>query len=86
MTWFAQKYHVEETPVVQRLLKLTAREDGDDERDPVLLFCRREGEAYVFGGQLQLDQFFPEARPLKFIWTLPEKLRSSKEFLDIVEM
>ncbi|UPR00645.1 hypothetical protein HOP50_05g39600 [Chloropicon primus] len=85
MTWFAQKYHVEETPVVQRLLKLTKREGGNGERDPVLLFCRREGEAYVFGGQLQLDQFFPETRPLKFIWTLPERLSASKEFLDIVE-
>lgn len=114
MTWFAQKYHVEDTPVVQRLLRLTrddAEEGGGEEgeresgredngalaaapptaetgqRDPVLLFCRREGEAYVFGGALKLDDFNPQARPLKFVWRLCHAgaLRKSKDFLDIIE-
>merc|ERR1711904_108916 len=89
MTWFAQKYHVEETPVVQRLLRLTSKREGDDssrERDPVLLFCRREGEPYIFCGRTALDHFDAESRPLKFIWKLVdnEVLRSSKEFMDIV--
>ena len=89
MTWFAQRFHVEETPVVQRLIRLTSAkaEKGDEVPDPVLLFCRREGEPYVFGGKLSLSEFDPDARPLKFVWTLvgADGLRASEEFLEIVE-
>ena len=61
MTWFAQKYHVDETPVVQRLLK---------QSDPVLLFCRQEGMPYVFCGRVALHAYDPSCRPLKFVWEL----------------
>ena len=66
MTWFGQPTQSEETPVIQRLLACTSA----DAATPVVLFCREEGCAYVYAGQLRCDAYFPKASPLKLVWEL----------------
>lgn len=82
MTWYAQKHHYIETPIIQRIIKMTK---GDDE--PVILFCRQEGDAYVFCGKVKYHELHCESRPLKFVWKLfhAATLQKAKDFLSIVE-
>jgi hypothetical protein len=88
MTWFAQKHAHEETPVVIRLVELTTRAamSGSTGRDPVLLFCRREGEPYIFCGRVELSEYYQDHRPIKFIWTLVDRdqLMTSLDFFNIL--
>ena len=66
MTWFAQPTQDQDTPVVQRLLACSS----SDCAEPVVLFIREEGAAYVYAGKLRCHQYFPSSSPLKIVWEL----------------
>lgn len=80
MTWFAQNTQHAESPTIKRILSCTgAAVDG---KTPVVLFCREEGNAYVYMGRLAVDSYFPQATPqLKFVFKLVdfEQLREAEE-------
>jgi hypothetical protein len=66
MTWFASPKQDAETPVIQRLLSVTAA----DSATAVVLFIREEGCPYVYCGRLRCVQYFPASSPLKLVWEL----------------
>jgi len=78
MAWFAQRFHTEESPVIVKMLGKAAV--------PVVLFVRREGEAYVYCGRLTPGEVFPEHQPLKVIWNLEDiaTLRRSVPLQDLL--
>ena len=46
--------------------------DGAPPPVPVVLYVRREGEAYVYCGRLTPDKVFPDEQPLKVVWNLED--------------
>ena len=95
ITWFAQPRQWEGTPVVQRLINCTGGEVIDDggatielEPTPVLLFCRNEGQGYVYCGELGYEGHDPARIPVRFVWKLLDydMLRGgSTPFKELVE-
>jgi len=73
MSWFAQKFHTEESPVIVKMLG----GDGAPPAVPVVLFVRRVGEAYVYCGRLTPAEVFPDEQPIKVVWTLEDAGRFS---------
>ena len=64
MTWFAQRTQSVESPVIQRLL---------DENPPsICLFCRFPDRSYVYCGELKLEKYNQNTRPLQFVWCLQD--------------
>jgi hypothetical protein len=77
ITWFAQPRQWEGTPVVQRMINCAGGEVTDEdgtmialEPTPVLLFCRNEGEGYVYCGELAYQGHEPARIPIRFVWKL----------------
>ena len=68
MSWFAQRFHTEESPVIVKMVG----GDGAPPPVPVVLYVRREGEAYVYCGRLTPDKVFPDEQPLKVVWNLED--------------
>ena len=46
MTWFGQSAHSFDKPIMQRIMKIRSPADADS----IHLFCRYEGEAYIYCG------------------------------------
>lgn len=55
---------------------------------PLHLFCRMEGDAYVYCGRLKMVEHDPNRTPMKFQMRLLDAplLRTSSEFLGLVEL
>lgn len=74
ITWFGGSRMHDETPVVQRLLKLGCQ----TQENSIILWCRRyEDEKKTFGpyvclGRLAYHSHVPGSYPLSFIWTLQD--------------
>ena len=94
ITWFAQPRQWEGTPVVQRLVNCDGGEvaaDGGGEaahfdETPVLLFCREEGQGYVYCGELAYLGHDPARIPIRFVWQLTdyEQLKDAPPFQSLV--
>ena len=82
MAWFAQRFHTEESPVIIKMLG----GEGAPPPVPVVLFVRREGEAYVYCGRLTPGEVFPDNQPLKVVWNLEDiaRLRRSEAMQDLL--
>jgi len=52
---------------------LTFASPGVDDKDPVFLFIRQEGDAYLFCGRVGLHRFDAASRPLRFEWLLMDR-------------
>ena len=94
ITWFAQPRQWEGTPVVQRLINADGGEAVDEEsgetqtfdETPVLLFCREEGQGYVYCGELAYLGHDPTRIPIRFVWQLTdyEQLKDAPPFQSLV--
>jgi hypothetical protein len=93
VTWFAQPRQWEGTPVIQRMINCEGGEVIDDdgvaamvEETPVILFCRCEGQGYVYCGRLGYRGHDPARIPVRFVWSLDEyeTLQSCAPFQDLV--
>lgn len=63
-------------------------DDGSDDTDNVLLFCRLSKEPYVFCGRLGYVEHWPAERPMRFAWRLLDAGRLARypDFTGIVEV
>ena len=94
VTWFAQPRQWEGTPVVKRLIDADGGDVVDGEtglvatlpETPVLLFCRDEGEGYVFCGELGYLGHDPTRVPIRFVFSLADfgALRDAPPFASLV--
>jgi len=100
MTWFAQPSQTIHSPVIERMLvrdphQQVERSENDIDSNggsvsqstcPVLLFCRQEGEPYVFCGQLRASDVQANVRPLKVLWELTHisTLKQCQAFIQLV--
>ena len=95
ITWFAQPRQWEGTPVVQRLINCDGGVVEDDEtgetstfeETPVLLFCRDEGQGYVYCGELSYLGHDPDRIPIRFVWKLDDYdlIKGTDEFKSLVD-
>lgn len=89
MTWFAGSRCTPETPVVQRLLRGAAdkEEEGAEEKEEeqILLFCRNNGEPYVFLGRVGVVEYELRRHPIKVIWRLADfdAVRDQPDFHEV---
>jgi hypothetical protein len=85
MTWFAQSSHTETSPVIARLIGASTVL-GAANQTPVLLFCRIQGQPYVYCGQLEYVTHCTKVQPLSFVWELNEstQLLQSPAFVELV--
>ena len=92
ITWFAQPRQWEGTPVVQRLVNCDGGDVDDDgetihfDETPVLLFCRDEGEGYVYCGELSYLGHDPTRIPIRFVWKLDDydRIKDAAPFKSLI--
>ncbi len=93
MTWFAGSRVTAETPVMLRLIeagkdveKREKGEKGKGDTSEILLFCRLQGEPYVFMGRVYHEWYETRRHPIKMIWRLRdwEAIKESSDVKEIV--
>jgi len=68
MTWFGARGMDGEHPVMKRILSCTGA--APDGKMPVALFCREQGDAYIYCGLVSVDCFYPQTAPMKVVFKL----------------
>lgn len=83
LTWFGARGMDAEHPIIKRILACTgAAVDG---KMPVVLFCREQGDAYVYFGLVAVDCFYPNTHPLKIVFKLCDydSLAAAQDVIDL---
>lgn len=84
MTWFAGSRVTGETPVLLRLLE-AGREEEENKKDEILLFCRLQGEPYVCMGRVAHTWYETRRHPVKVVWRLRD-YEAIKGSADVAEV